>query len=202
MRGRQRKRRSTLAGRFVRGWRLDRNPLRRASDRVETLVLLLLMTVFLVAAPLAARATGAWAQAAAQRAELAQQASRVQVTAVVVSAPTAPVVAQGAFVSTANARWTAPDGTVVTAMETVPVRTSVGARVPVWTTRDGQPSSEPLSASQVAALTVLAEVTGVAAVAMVLTLAGAAARWSLNRRRLAGWDADWQSTGPRWTTRA
>jgi hypothetical protein len=34
-----------------------------------------------------------------------------------------------------------------------------------------------------------------------LALAGVLAQWSLNRRRLAGWDADWQATGPRWTTR-
>ena len=63
-------------------------------------------------------------------------------------------------------------------------------------------AAQPLNDSQVASLTVLGEITGVAALAAALALAGALARWSLNRRRLAGWDADWQSTGPRWTTRA
>jgi hypothetical protein len=56
--------------------------------------------------------------------------------------------------------------------------------------------------SQVAALTTLGAATGVTTLAAVLVLAGALARGSLNRRRLAGWDADWQATGPRWTTRA
>jgi hypothetical protein len=27
-------------------------------------------------------------------------------------------------------------------------------------------------------------------------------RWTLDKRRIAAWDAEWRSTGPRWTTRA
>jgi hypothetical protein len=202
MRGRQRKPRSTPAGRFVRGRRLDHNPLRRASDRAETLVLTLLAAVFLVAAPLVAPAAGAWAHTVAQRAELAQQSSRSQVTAVVVAKPVPPVMAQEAFVSAAKARWTAPDGAVVTSLIPVPVGTQAGDKLSVWTTRDGQPTTPPLNGSSVASLTVLGAVTGVVVLAGALALAGAVVRWSLNRRRLAGWDADWQATGPRWTTRA
>jgi hypothetical protein len=202
MGGRQRKPRSTRMGRFLRGRRLDDNPLRRASDRAETLVLIVLAAVFLTCAPLAAPASGAWAHAMAQRAELAQAASMSQVTAVVVSTPTPPVVGYGEVVSTAKARWTAPDGAVMTGMVPVTVGTGVGAKLRMWTTRDGRPAVQPLSNSQVASLTVLGEVTGVAALAAALALAGVLARWSLNRRRLAGWDADWQSTEPRWTTRA
>ena len=80
---------------------------------------MLLAVVFLAGAPLAAAASGAWAHAMAQRAELAQAASTSQVTAVVVSTPTPPAVAYEDFVSTAKARWTAPDGAVVTGL--VPV---------------------------------------------------------------------------------
>jgi hypothetical protein len=188
-------------GRFARGWRLDDNPLRRASDRAETLVLFVLTTVFLVCAPLAAPAAGAWAHASAQRAELTQAASRFQVSAVVVTKPTRPVVSYGGFVSTAHARWTAPNGAVVTNTVPVPFGTVAGAKVSVWSTRDGQLTWPPLTGSQVANLTGLVELAGVAGLAAVLALAGALARWLLNRRRLAGWDADWQATEPRWTTR-
>ena len=45
---------------LVRGRRLDQNPLRRGSDRAETIVLGALLTGFLAAAPFAAPATGAW----------------------------------------------------------------------------------------------------------------------------------------------
>ena len=164
-------------------------------------MLIVLAAVFLVCAPLAAPACGAWAHAMAQRTELAQAASRSQVTAVVISAPAPKAVGYGDFVSRAQARWTAPDGTVVTGLVPAPAGTAAGARLGVWTTRDGHPVSPPLDGSQVASLTVLGEVAGVAALAAVLTVAGLLARRSLNRRRLAGWDADWQATGPRWTTR-
>lgn len=202
MRGWQRKPRSTAAGRFVRGRRLDDNPLRRASDRAETLVLIVLAAVFLVCAPLVAVPAGTWAHAAAQRAAVAQAASWTQVTALVVTKPAKPVTGYQDFVSTAQARWTAPNGAVVTHAVTVPVGTKAGAKVSVWTTSDGWPASPPLTGSQVANLTVLAEFAGVAGLAAALALAGALARWWLNRRRLASWDADWQATEPRWTTRA
>ena len=65
----------TTAGRFVRGMRFDRNPLRRATDRAESVVLILLAVLFLVGAPLSALAAGGAMHAVAQRAELAQRAS-------------------------------------------------------------------------------------------------------------------------------
>ncbi len=201
MRATQQKPRSTPAGRFVRGRRLDDNPLRRATDRTETLVLIVLAAVFLVCAPVAAQWSGAWTHALAQRAELAQQATRGQVTAVIVATP-APQMVGEAFVSMAKARWTAPDGAVVTGLVPVRVGTRVGARLSVWTTREGQPAEQPLNDSQVASATVFGAVTGAAALAAVLALAGILVRWRLTRRRLADWDADWQATEPRWTTRA
>lgn len=165
-------------------------------------MLIVLAAVFLVCAPLAAPACGAWAHAMAQRTQLAQAASRSQVTAVVLAAPAPQAVGYGDFVSKAQARWTAPDGTVVTGLVPAPAGTAVGARLDVWTTRDGHPASQPLDGSHVASLTALGGVAGVTALAAVLATAGLLARWSLNRRRLAGWDADWQATEPRWTTRA
>jgi hypothetical protein len=203
MGGRQRKPRATRTGRFVRGRRLDRNPLRRAADRAETVVLALLVAAFLLGAPLAALASGAWAHTMAHRAELAQAASRRQVTAVVLTAPTKSAAQSWDLASVVQARWTAPDGTVVTTSELpAPVGTMAGATVRVWTTRDGRLASQPMGDPQVAYLTDLGEAAGVAAVAMVLALAGVLARRSLDKRRMAAWDADWQATGPRWTTRA
>lgn len=201
MMGEERKPRATLTGRLVRGRRLDHNPLRRSADRAETIVLALLLVTFLVGAPLAALAAGARAHAVAQRAELAQTASRRQVTALILTTSTA-LVGSWDQASIARARWTASDGTVVTSAIPVPFGTTAGATVPVWTTRNGQLTSHPMNGSQVASVTDLGAITGVTAVALVLTLAGLLARWSLNKGRLAAWDADWQATGPRWTTRA
>jgi hypothetical protein len=78
----------------------------------------------------------------------------------------------------------------------------VGARVSVWATQDGQLTGPPVGNSQVIARTVVGAVSGVTAVAVALALAGLLVRLSLNRRRMAGWEADWRAVGPRWTTRA
>jgi hypothetical protein len=185
--------RATFAGRFVRGRRLDRNPLRRSADRAETLVLI----------PLAALASGAWAHSVAQRAERTQAASRSKVTAVVLSVPAVSTSAWGSWEQNAlmQARWTAPDGGVVTDELPLFVGSTVGEKVSVWTTRSGQLASHPMTDAQVSHFAVLGEAAGTATAALVLALVGGLTHWSLNKRRMAGWDADWQATGPRWTTK-
>jgi len=57
----RRKPRTYWLGRVLRGRRLDRNPLRRRSDRVETTVLGLLLAAFLAGAPFVTHAAGSWA---------------------------------------------------------------------------------------------------------------------------------------------
>jgi hypothetical protein len=52
--------RPTLTGRLVSALALDRNPLRRASDRAEAWIRAGLLVVFLVAGPMAAVAAGQW----------------------------------------------------------------------------------------------------------------------------------------------
>lgn len=121
-------------------------------------------------------------------------------TAVVLTAPP-----EGGFwdpTSVTHVRWTAPDGAVVTGEVPVAIGTRVGATIQVWTSRDGQLTAHPLSDAQVADLTVLGVATGAAALTALIVLVGTLGRWALVRRRMAAWDADWQSTGPRWTTRA
>ena len=71
----------SFAGRIVRARGFDRNPLRRVTDRIETVVAAVIVVAFLVGAPLAALAAGGWAHAAAQRAESGQQTARREVSA-------------------------------------------------------------------------------------------------------------------------
>ena len=191
----------TTAGRFVRGVRFDRNPLRRATDRAETVVLIVLAVLFLVGAPLSALAAGAGMHAVAQRAELAQHATHLPVTAKIVSASGAAGTG-GNLTTEVKAQWTAPDGKLITMPMAVAIGYTVGETLPVFTTRDGKLTTPPMGESQVQSLTELARVAGVAGLAIVVFLAGMVARWWLYRRRMAAWDADWRATGPRWTTRA
>jgi len=189
--------RATRLGRFVRG---RRNPLRRGSDRVETAVLALLVIAFLAAAPFATLASGSWALARAHQAQLAAQASSYQVPAVVLKldAPSGAAYADPG----AQAKWTARDGTVITGEIPVPLGTAVGSTQWLWTTDDGQLTNPPLEDSQVTGQAYVAEGFAVVILAILLTSTGLMTRWTLDKRRMAAWDAEWRATGPRWTTHA
>jgi hypothetical protein len=191
-------------GRFVRGRRPDRNPLRRASDRVETAVLALLVVAFLAAAPFTALAGGAWAHARAHQAQLMEEASRHQVPAVVlkVTTGTQDGGVYAAVGTQAQARWRAPDGKVLTQEVPVALGTVAGATVLLWMTSDGQLTDPPLQDSQVTGKAVFAATVSVIVLATFLAIAGMLARRALDKRRMAAWDAEWRATGPRWTTRA
>src|ERR1700751_1439921 len=157
----------TRLGRFVRGRRPDRNPLRRTSDRVETAVLAVLLLAFFAAAPLVARACGTMAHAVAHQAQLAEQASWHQVPAVVLNAAPGSG-SYGGIRLEAQARWAAPDGKEMTGEVPVPPPAGAGGTLTIWTSQDGQPTDPPLQNSQVAGQTDVAETFGVIALASTL----------------------------------
>jgi hypothetical protein len=199
MLGRSTKPRTTRLGRFLRGHRPDRNPLRRGSDRAETAVVAALVVAFLAGAPFAAQAAGGAEHAAAQRVQAAQQASWRQVPAVLLATPgTDAGVAQ---VAQARARFTAPDGKTIVTDVPVPNGTRAGTTVRVWVTRDGTLTAPPLLDSQVAEQAVVTELATVAGLALTLATVGFLARRSLDKRRLAAWDAEWRAAGPRMNNR-
>jgi len=191
--------RVTRLGRFIRGWRPDRNPLRRPSDRLETAVLAVLVIVFLAAAPFVALAAGSWTLATARHAQLAEQASSYQVPARVLKLDS-----PGSIYGDpqAQARWTAHDGKVVTSEIPVPLDTTVGSTQQLWTTANGQLTNPPLVNSQVTGQAYFADGLAVFTLAVLLTITGQVTRWTLDRRRMAAWDTEWRAAGPRWTTRA
>jgi hypothetical protein len=185
---------------FVKGRRFDRNPLRRATDRVETAMLALLVIAFLAATPFAALLTGAWVHGMARSMQVAQQHSRWPVTALAL-AVTPPSAGWDRLDWEAQARWRAPDGRLVTTEIPVSSGTSVGEKLPIWTDRTGDFTLAPLTDSQVSEQTASGEVLGVIITATVLAIVGARALWALGRRRMADWATDWAATEPRWTAR-
>jgi hypothetical protein len=190
---------TTWAGRLLRGRRPDRNPLRRGSDRAETAVFGVLLAAFIAAAPFTAYSAGSWSHAISAHQEHVQQTSSQQVTAVLLEAP----INWGSYTygsapgPEADASWQAPNGQVQTGLVPVPASARAGSKVLVTINRAGQ-LSVPLSSSEVAERASLAEGLAVAVLAIVLIVAGRLTRWALDRRRLAGWDADWLATEPRW----
>ncbi len=203
MGSRRRNIRVTRLSRFVRGRRPDRNPLRRASDRVETAVLAALVVAFLAVAPFIALASSGWELARGHQTQVTEQASWRQVPARVLKVLSGIQGGggYGGLTSQAQARWTAPDGKVLTGEIPVPVGTTAGTTVRLWTTDDGQPTDPPLQDSQVSDAAYFVGAVSVLTLGALLAIIGLLISWELDRRRMAAWDAEWRSTGPRWTTR-
>ena len=186
--------------RLLRGRRLDRNPLRRGSDRAETVVLGALLAAFLAAAPFAAHAAGSWAHASAVRDAQAQRASLHQVTATLLGA--APVLSGYGLASdfAVEARWRAPDGRVRTGELLVTATAAAGHSTRIWVDRAGRLTG-PLSRDQVTGRVQLAVGVAVGGLAVLLIVAAWLVRGGIDRRRMAAWDADWLANGPRWSPR-
>jgi hypothetical protein len=188
--------------RFARRLWLGRNPLHRRMDRIEAWITTGLLAIFLAGAPLSWIAAGRWVQHGGQREQRAQQSWR-QVSAVVLHS--APVLPRFYFRTSlepsvdALARWTMPGGQVRTGEVSVPEGTLTGRTVRVWVDGTGRPSGPPLFASALAKRQLGAEVLASLALAAVLLSLARLVRWQMDRRRLAGWEADWNFTGPRWT---
>jgi hypothetical protein len=197
--GNPRRPRSTWPGRLLRGLRLDRNPLRRGSDRAETVVLGVLLAAFLASAPFAAHAAGSWTYAASAREAQVQRASVHQVPATLLQAATPWALSEGG--AEAQARWKAPNGQVRTGQVFLASIAPAGSTVTVWVNQAGQLTGSPLQHNQVTGRAVIAQVLAMAALAVVLIVIGWAARWVLDRRRLAAWAAEWLATERRWSSR-
>ena len=188
-------------GRLARRWRPDRNPLRRASDRAEAVLLAALLLLFLAMAPVAAVTAGGWAAAAGRPA--AGGGTPHHVTAVLLR--DAPVLPRPAFRGSAEpmvlARWVAPDGTARTGMVYARAGTPAGQTVETWINDSGRRVNAPPSARDRAINETLLALLAVVAVGLVLAGAGLAGHRLLERRRLAAWDVSWSATGPQWTGR-
>jgi hypothetical protein len=198
---RWRKRGRRLPG-LVRRWRPDGNPLRRTADRVEAAIMAGLIAVFLCGAPLAGLAAGQAAAAGGLRIEQAQAAWH-QVTAVLLRKAPESIhpMFQVSLKPLVPARWKAPDGTARTGEVYAPAGAAAGSTVTVWIDGSGRPTVSPVQRGDVIEATALAASLAAVAVAAMLALLGLIARWVLDRRRLAAWEARWAVTGPQWTRR-
>ena len=192
------KRGARWLGRWLRGRRIDRNPLRRGSDRAQTAVLGLLLAAFLAGAPFAGYAAGSWVHATSAREAQAQQAQVHEVQATLLEA--APVAGPYAFPDV-DVRWLASDGRVHTGRIYVREGVAAGGTVMAWINQAGQPAGPPLQHGQVVRRVQLAVGCAVGGLAITLIVVGWLIRCSLDRRRMAAWDAGWLAYGPRWTSR-
>ena len=182
-----------------------RNPLARAADRMEATARALLTTLWLCTLPfVAVLGSAAWQQASATAAD--QQHSRSSTTAqLLADAPDIAIDDQGMFVDQqqrATARWIAPDGSERTGSVTTAAGGHTGDRIKIWVDRTGAVTSPPASPTTSAVL-IITLATGVAlAWGALLAVAQYGIRRRLDRRRMAGWDDEWERIGPLWSGRS
>jgi hypothetical protein len=83
----------------------------------------------------------------------------------------------------------------------VSVALAAGQVVPLWVDQAGSPTGPPVSHRAVLAREVGAAAFATVTLGILLLCLATAARWMLERRRLADWDAAWTNVGPQWTGR-
>jgi len=188
------RRRWSLAARLG----LDGNCLRRRTDRVAALATVGLIVVFLVVTPIVSIFAGHWAYRWSTSQQQDQRSWR-QVTAVLLQkAPVEP----GSFDASGSwtvARWTPPGGQARSGVISVPAGTPAGGRVRIWLNASGQWAGPPLGRQTVVVRVVMAVMGTTLMLAAVAATAASAGQWLLDRRRMAGWEADWNAVGPQWT---
>lgn len=173
---------------------LDRNELRRTSDRIEAWAALALIVAFVPLAVLAAVCAVSWAHASAVKESRGEPLK--QVTAVLLhSAPAGNADVPGSALFSVPARWTVAGSAHVGDVQVIP-GTPAGTGVRIWVNRAGKVQPPRPTAAQLSARVAVAAVTAPLGVAFGLWLAWLVLRWVLDRRRLASWADAWSSFGP------
>jgi hypothetical protein len=177
-----------------------RNELRRSSDRIEGVVVVVLMATFV-----AAFVVAGFLAAHIYRSEQATAASLRQ-TVAVLSWPGAITETPVLHEATAMATWRTSDGAARSGLLTTDVVPGIygqpaGAAVPLWLGRSGDPAPPPQGAAGMAVGATMAGLAVIVTAATVLTFCYRLCQRGLDRRRLADWSSAWAITGPRWTSR-
>ena len=177
-----------------------KNELRRSSDRVEGVIVVVLMGAFVAAVVVAALVA-----AHVYRSEQATAASLRQ-TVAVLSWPGAVTETPVLHEATAMATWQVSDGTARSGLLTTDVVPGIygqpaGAAVQLWLGRSGNPAPPPQGAAGMAVGATMAGLAIVVGAATILTFCYRLCQRGLDRRRIANWSSAWAVTGPQWTSR-
>jgi hypothetical protein len=166
-------------------WLFGRNPLIRAGDRVEALVVVFAVVVVLLAAPIAA-AVGTAVYDSRSHLYAAQAQNPRTVTATVTGDKFVRQDTLGQMV-TVPARWFAA-GTEHTGTVSAPPGVKTGDSIDVWVAEDGSHIGPPLRTALDAAVAAAEAIWFGAAMAAAALVAGT--RAILNRVRHARWQED------------
>jgi hypothetical protein len=183
---------------------IDRNPLRRRTDRIEAWLRVVLTAVVLTCAPFVVWWSGSSAYDQAAAAADWHGNRLVPVQAVLLQDADHPTQTyDGNGTSPVQARWTAPNGVVRTGPVVPPAMAPkvarAGTTILILTDEDGSPVHRTAPNPSASATGVgLASAALIAAVYAAVLLA---VRRLLDRRRMADWQDGWRHVEPRWSGR-
>ena len=188
--------------RLARWLGIDRNPLRRGTDRIEAALRLVMILLAMVAVPAAAVAAGRWADDYALHRAQAERAVNHQVTAVLLEdAPASGIPNPYTNVQTSwvPARWQPPGQPPRTGQVLALVGARKGSTVRTWVDPSGAVTDPPLERRVIVGDVWLAVMATCLVSLLVLLAVGVLVRRVLDRRRLRAWEADWRASGPLWS---
>lgn len=179
----------------------DGNPLRRPSDWSESMARVLLVGVFVLAAPVLAMLVGQWAYAQGSAAGTSAAADRHQVTATLLRDASGSDLTRDGIPLTATApvRWTDLDGVSHQGTARVPAGRDAGTTTTLWVDRNGRLADQPLTQGQVVVNAVAAGLLTFTMSGIVVGLVWLGVSHRLDRRRLAEWDSEWLAVSEKWT---
>ncbi|MEV5413228.1 hypothetical protein AB0K60_30900 [Thermopolyspora sp. NPDC052614] len=185
--------------RLVRWLGLDRNPLRRRSDRVEC-ALRLMALLGLIMAVIAGIGIGARAYEQGVRTEQEHKRTRYQTPAVLVQDLRSPGVAPvtGVIPGRARAEWTAPDGTPRKGLVEVEPGRRTGDTVLIWIDQRGEPTRPPQDRGTTMAGAISSGTAVPLGTAAIATLVLVTTRIVNQRRAAHLWEAEWTIVEPSW----
>ena len=190
--------------RLARWLGIDRNPLRRGTDRVEAALRLVMILLAVVAVPAAAVAAGLWADHYALHRAQVQRTVNHQVTAVLLeNAPATGV--QDPYTSVRTtwvaARWQPPGQPPRTGEVLAVAGAHKGSTVRTWIGPSGALTDPPLDHRIIVGDVCLAVVATCVLSWLVLLVTWVLTCRALDRRRLRAWEAEWRASGPLWSGR-
>jgi hypothetical protein len=185
---------------LVRRLGLDRNPVRRRVDRVQTLLTSLFLVFLLLVTPAVAALAGAHAYASGIKAEKREQSSFRQVTATVLKVTEISGDGSGHFLhERALLQWKDSSGAVRTGLATLVTPARERDKLTRWTDGDGALSGRPHTREQTLTRTVC-DSLGLAAILVIAALESyRMGRRRLDRKRYELWDREWLYTARKWT---
>jgi hypothetical protein len=173
---------------------LDRNPMRRREDRLQSVVGAVLVLLFLIIVPVAAMTIGSRVYQTETRATQAEAAQLHQVDATVLEVGEALIYAP---VTPAKVSWLDPDGTTHTSDYQTTGIVEPGGTVSIWLNGAGN-VVEPPSATRAISKAVVITTSAVFAALVLFGSSYVLLRHSLDRRRSRQWETEWATFGLTW----